>query len=262
MNRQPINGNQAQDGHEWHSQRYVARWIAARDHNAADERNRARHELELKCFLEAARSRPRQPVRVLDLGCGWGRYLKALLDSEPGSTAIAADFSEPMLQAARKHLSGFRGRVEFQQLDITQTGFLDSVRGLFDVVLCVQTMHHFDPETLLGIHRQVLPVLAPSGIFLNIDRVARPPHLAARLAYRVAGSFPYGTRGFGITRRIDRAALQLDRMLGRLPVFGQPCEKEVSLARHIELMQAAGYVVTWRPLSPQRFALCGHVRIG
>src|ERR1035437_7644577 len=48
----------------------------------------------------------RRPVRrVLDLGCGDGVLASAIVQRLPGAEAVLADFSEPMLEAARKRFS-------------------------------------------------------------------------------------------------------------------------------------------------------------
>jgi len=47
-----------------------------------------------------------RPVRrVLDLGCGDGVLASAIVERVPGAEVVLADFSEPMLEAARKRFS-------------------------------------------------------------------------------------------------------------------------------------------------------------
>jgi tRNA (cmo5U34)-methyltransferase len=60
---------------------------------------------------------PGDARRVLDLGTGDGRLLGLLLGDRPGMVGVGLDFSEPMLQAARKRFAD-DDRIELLKHDL------------------------------------------------------------------------------------------------------------------------------------------------
>ena len=244
------------DGHLWHSPQFVIEWIRLRE-DLASNHDRARHAEEQKILLAAGRRLDREHLRLLDLGAGWGRFIKTLLNEFRQSTAVALDFSQPMLEAAKTNLGNLADRVEFVCQDLTNEHSITDLNGQFDLIFSSQTLHHFEPGSLRHIYQKIAQILSPGGIFLNFDRVSRPPSLAARLAYRAAIEFPFSAVIPWETRRVDQFTLGLDRKL--TDIFGQGKRRahDVMLAEHVDLMEAAGLTVAWRPLSPQRFMLCG-----
>ena len=64
----------------------------------------AQEQIDVMLRLIAACGRPIR--RVLDLGCGDGVLAGAILARHPEADPVLADFSEPMLDAARKRLAG------------------------------------------------------------------------------------------------------------------------------------------------------------
>jgi SAM-dependent methyltransferase len=78
--------------------------------------------------------------RAVDLGCGAGSWLLALLAGHPGYRGVGVDTSGPALDAARDRaaMAGMVGRAVFVQADAaTWTG------EPADVVLCVGAVHAF-----------------------------------------------------------------------------------------------------------------------
>src|SRR5262249_45503944 len=59
----------------------------------------------------------------LDLGCGDGVLSSAILDEHLHARGLLVDFSEAMLDAARKRLEPDARRVDFVQADIRQKGW-------------------------------------------------------------------------------------------------------------------------------------------
>src|SRR6516164_584184 len=62
---------------------------------------------QLDVLLRLLRQAPRQPGRVLDLGCGDGLLLATVLEAFPEATGQAVDFSPLMLERARQRLANF-----------------------------------------------------------------------------------------------------------------------------------------------------------
>jgi cyclopropane fatty-acyl-phospholipid synthase-like methyltransferase len=110
------------------------------------------------------------PGRILDLGTGNGRLTRVLLDAYPGSTAVAVDLSETMLRAAAEQFLG-NADVTLLQHDLD-----DELRfhGPFDAVVSSLAIHHVSDSRKPTLFAEVAQMLAPGGVFVNLDIVASP----------------------------------------------------------------------------------------
>ncbi len=94
--------------------------------------------------------------RAVDLGCGPGSWLLALLAEHPGYDGVGVDTSAPALDTARDHaaMAGLVGRAVFVQADAA------AWRGEpADVVLCVGAVHAFGGTAgaLAAVRRHLRP---------------------------------------------------------------------------------------------------------
>lgn len=103
--------------HDWHSAAYVADWID-RDITRDAER---RPTLERMASLIV--EHPDQPVRVLDVGGGYGAVTSAVLDTLPEAGVVLQDYSTAMLDQARQRLAGYGDRVGFHLADLGDPGW-------------------------------------------------------------------------------------------------------------------------------------------
>ncbi|MGF1509486.1 MAG: class I SAM-dependent methyltransferase [Myxococcota bacterium] len=90
-------------------------------------------ELALTRRMEELRVKP---SRAVDLGCGTGRNTYRLL--EAGADVTAVDFSERMMDVARRHPRA--PRVRFCRHDLTEP--LPFEDAAFDVVVCALVLEH------------------------------------------------------------------------------------------------------------------------
>ena len=101
---------------------------------------------------------------VLDLVCGTGELLARFLEQAPKARCAGLDLSEGMLSVARKKLGD---RAELVRGNAERLPFGD---GVFDVVLCSDSFHHYpDPRAVLA---EVSRVLSPGGVLLLGDCTA------------------------------------------------------------------------------------------
>jgi SAM-dependent methyltransferase len=110
------------------------------------------------------------PGRILDLGCGDGRLTALLLDAYPESEAICVDMSATMLDAARDRFAG-DPRVTFA------THRLDDplpFTGPFDAIVSSLAIHHVTDARKRGLYAECGGLLAPGGVFANLEIVASP----------------------------------------------------------------------------------------
>jgi ubiquinone/menaquinone biosynthesis C-methylase UbiE len=100
--------------------------------------------------------------RMLDAGCGDGRYLVALAARPDRPQRVAGvDISERILDVARAATERAGLTAELRRANLEALPFAD---GSFDLVLCTQVIEHLlDPA--LGL-RELARVLAPGGMLV------------------------------------------------------------------------------------------------
>jgi len=98
--------------------------------------------------------------RILDAGCGNGRYTRFLLrDAPPDALITAFDLSQRMLKRARRRLHS--PRVTHVAADLTRLPYADAS---FDTIVCGWVLEHLpDPRPGLG---ELARVLQPGGKLL------------------------------------------------------------------------------------------------
>lgn len=112
------------------------------------------------------------PGRVLDLGCGDGILGRMVLERYPGARVWFADFSEPMLAAAREKLGGTtRARVVAADFGSAEWAAAVGEGVPFDAVLSGFAIHHQPHDRKRALYGEIYGVLADGGLFLNLDHV-------------------------------------------------------------------------------------------
>jgi tRNA (cmo5U34)-methyltransferase len=116
---------------------------------------------------------PRSARRILDLGCGDGRLLALLRLDRPESRGVAADLSPTMLDAARARFAGDRlVSVVAHDLDAPLSALGDA--GSFDAVVSCFAIHHCSHARKRALYVEAFALLAPGGVFYNLEHVASP----------------------------------------------------------------------------------------
>ena len=109
--------------------------------------------------------------RIPDLGTGDGRLLDMLRIERPDMVGVGVDFSELMLEAARRRFAAAE-RIELVEHDLSEP--LPSTLGRFDAVVSSIAIHHLKHERKRSLYREVLDLLEPGGVFANFEHVASP----------------------------------------------------------------------------------------
>lgn len=113
---------------------------------------------------------------ILDLGCGDGILAHALLDAYGGEgAAVLVDFSPPMLDAARARLAGYPAHfVAADYADLHWQRLLPAPPHpqRYDVIVSGFSIHHQPDAIKHRLYRECYELLAPGGIFLNLEHVA------------------------------------------------------------------------------------------
>jgi tRNA (cmo5U34)-methyltransferase len=110
------------------------------------------------------------PGRVLDLGCGDGRLTALVLEAYPESTATCIDMSRPMLEAARARFAD-DPRVVLGTHDFEDKLTFD---GPYDAIITSLAVHHVTDERKHALYAEIAALLAPGGVFANLEIVASP----------------------------------------------------------------------------------------
>ena len=129
--------------------------------------------LQLSVLGRIAQSWCHSPATILDLGCGDGILGLALRQLFPSATSVFVDFSEPMLAAVRARTIDLAGsRVVLA--DLSAPSWTDAVRAFspFDIVVSGFAIHHQPNARKHALFAEIHELLAPRGVFLNLDQVA------------------------------------------------------------------------------------------
>ena len=113
------------------------------------------------------------PVRrFLDLGCGAGALAAAVLTRFPDAEAVLVDFSEPMLDAASASFP--QPPHTLIQSDFGESSWTADVVNLapFDVVVSGYAIHHQPDHRKQEVYQEIIDLLSPEGVFINIEHVA------------------------------------------------------------------------------------------
>lgn len=136
----------------------------------------AREQIDILARL--AQAAVPNATAVLDLGCGDGILGHALLDAygEARPVVVLADFSPPMLDAARGRLSGHSNArflvADYADRHWTRLVTAPPLPNRYDVIVSGFSIHHQHDEQKRRIYGDVFDLLTPGGIFLNLEHVA------------------------------------------------------------------------------------------
>jgi tRNA (cmo5U34)-methyltransferase len=112
------------------------------------------------------------PIRVLDIGAGYGALAAAVLCDRPHATAVCLDASEAMLKLGPEKNADLKHRITFVQGSLESADWLKSVDGSFDAVISSRALHHFtERQRRKYIFKEVFELVRAGGCFINADNV-------------------------------------------------------------------------------------------
>lgn len=129
---------------------------------------------QIEMMLRVLEARALPVRRFADLGCGSGVLARAVLARYPEAQAALLDFSAPMLAEARRELAQQQPAPRFAVADLAEPRWADGVRDLapFDAVVSGYAIHHLPHERKRALYAEIFALLAPGGMFLNVEHVA------------------------------------------------------------------------------------------
>ncbi len=110
---------------------------------------------------------------LLDVGCGYGRYLKVIKEALSPEKLCGADISDTQIEEAHRFLAKYP-EIKLQQSPATTLPFADAS---FDVVLTYGLMVCLRPEEVTEFLREARRVSRRWGVFLESSNNPDKPHL-------------------------------------------------------------------------------------
>lgn len=120
-----------------------------------------------------------QPT-ILDIGAGTGLLSAFVLQKFPDAKLTLMDFSENMLDVARKRFAGAEN-VRYVVSDYSTA----DLGGPYDIVCSALSIHHLSPEDKQKLFVNIYRAISPGGMFVNADQAeGESPYFTERyLAY-------------------------------------------------------------------------------
>jgi tRNA (cmo5U34)-methyltransferase len=115
---------------------------------------------------------PPTAKRVMDLGTGDGRLLALVKLSNPSIDGVALDFSDPMIEQAKKRFAN-DSKVSIVKHDFSLPLPAEQL-GRFDVVVSSLAIHHLTHPRKRQLYTEIFNLLNHEGIFCNLEHVSSP----------------------------------------------------------------------------------------
>jgi SAM-dependent methyltransferase len=170
---------------------------------------------QIGVLLSILKTRPQPVANFLDLGCGDGILSAALLGLAPSSRGVMVDFSEPMLDQARKLLNDHTDQLTFLNLDYGDISWVNAVQpqGPYDAIVSGLSIHHQPDARKHSLYQQIFSLLKPGGWFINMDHIAAAAPLVTDLfnAHIIDGYYAIEQRNGGSRTRAQMADVFMKR---------------------------------------------------
>lgn len=130
-------------------------------------------DLQLAVMGKIAQEWCPRPGRILDLGCGNGILGRFLLNLFPAAQSLFVDFSTPMLDAARENVGSLpQATIAFGDFSTPAWVEVAQPDRPFDIVVSGFAIHHQPDARKRALYAEIFDLLAPGGLFLNLEHVA------------------------------------------------------------------------------------------
>jgi tRNA (cmo5U34)-methyltransferase len=154
------------DHHDWSSQEYVNQWAQGQD------RREVEREEIFRLIAKTLSDDLQAPLKILDLGAGYGALTQFLLTHFPNASALCQDGSEEMAKLGRQRMQHLTGRFDYVLCDFSEPGWHQKTKGSFDAVVSAIAIHNVrSAEIIKSIYEEAFLLVKTAGCFLNFDRM-------------------------------------------------------------------------------------------
>ena len=155
--------------HDWHSQEYVSKWAEGQDQKEVNRREAFRLLGETIPYDKNA------PIRILDVGAGYGALTQFLLNHFSRATAVCQDNSEEMSKLGLERMGNFKGRFSYVYADFRKPGWSAVIKGPFETVVSSIAIHNAREAGIIqAIYKEIFPLVKNGGCFLNFEILTHP----------------------------------------------------------------------------------------
>ncbi len=223
-------------GHSWREEDRVVEYVERMDRQDAERRQ------VFQLMTGLVQAEPDAPLRILDVGSGYGPVATVCLDEFPNATAVGLDVSEAMMEAGRPRMARFGARFAYIAGD-----FADGVlpqeavdAGPYDLVVSARAIHHLPAELMARLYASIYESLKPGGAFFNLDTASPETDFVNNAMRRVR------------RRENEPRPPRQERTPGQAAHDAMHHHRNATLARHLEWLKAAGFAHAdcfWKRLS-------------
>jgi len=121
-----------------------------------------------QCLVPIAdyiRGKDQRKLKLLDVACGTGRFIRFVKQAFPRLAVTASDLSEAYLAEARTHLKPYRN-IEYKVAKAEALPFDDAS---FDIVTSIYLFHEVPPSIRREVAREFARILKPGGLLIFMD---------------------------------------------------------------------------------------------
>jgi SAM-dependent methyltransferase len=121
--------------------------------------------------------RERRPRRVLDIGCGAGLHLVAMLEADPDATGVGVDVDAAALARRTLRERGLADRASVEAVDIRKAlaaGRPGALTDRIDLALLANVIYYVPVDERVELLSAVARLLAPGGALVVVTTVAGP----------------------------------------------------------------------------------------
>lgn len=222
--------------HKWESTEYAASWVVD-----AESRDPDRIE-QLRLLANLIPQPHDKPIRVLDLGAGYGIVTGEVLAVFPNARVTLFDLSQAMLDHARPRLAAHADQLDWALGDLTTPAWVNAVRGPYDAVVSAAVLHNLGRSPRIAqIYGELADLLGPGGAFICYDHLSAGGPRIERQFASLRGARPPGdgvtapaAAGHGHDHGASAAAVATPDAPAALRFPG-------GVQEHLEWLRAAGF---------------------
>jgi 2-polyprenyl-3-methyl-5-hydroxy-6-metoxy-1,4-benzoquinol methylase len=153
------------ESHDWQQPDYAESWVAK------NEQRTERRNALLASMLAEAPYAADAPLRVLDVGGGYGFVSQAVLKAFPKANVTLQDFSQPMIEQAQVYLAPHAAQMSYALSDLRNASWGKTL-GPFDLVVSAIAIHNLrDLGAMATCYAVIHSLLVPGGWFLDCDHL-------------------------------------------------------------------------------------------